>query len=75
MNLVDNGRMPLNTEFIRARRLKLGLTQADAAEKAGFPNLQKWSQIETGRIPDPQLSTLETIARVLKCKLDQLRRK
>jgi transcriptional regulator with XRE-family HTH domain len=68
----DNGRMPLNLEYIRQRREQLGLTQQQAADAAGFPNLQKWSQYETGKIPDPQLSSLESIARALKCKVGKL---
>lgn len=66
--------MPLNTEYIRTRREQLGLTQAQAAERAGFPNLQKWSQYENGRIPDPQLSSLEAIAQALNCKVAKLLR-
>lgn len=68
----DNGRMPLNLEYIRQRREQLGLTQAEAAKAAGFPNLQKWSQYETGRIPDPQLSSLESIAKALRCSVARL---
>jgi transcriptional regulator with XRE-family HTH domain len=70
--MTDNGRMPLNLDYIRQRREQLGLTQADAAKRAGFPNLQKWSQYETGRIPDPQLSSLEAIAKALKCGVARL---
>lgn len=65
----------MDVEYIKARRLALGLTQATAAKLAGFPNLQKWSQLETGSIRDPRLATLETVARVLKCKIDRLSRK
>lgn len=68
----DNGAMPLNIEYIRARREQLKLTQAQAAERAGFPNLQKWSQYEKGRIKDPQLSTLEAMARALRCGVAKL---
>lgn len=70
--MADNGAMPLNTDFIRTRRLALKLTQAEAAERAGFPNLQKWSNYENGRIPDPQLSSLEAIAKALRCPVAKL---
>lgn len=68
----DNASMPLNTEYIAARRAALGLTQQQAADLAGFPNLQKWSQYEKGRIPDPRLSSLEAIAKALRCKVAKL---
>ncbi len=64
--------MPLNYAFIRKRREQLGLTQKQCADAAGFPNLQKWSNYENGRVPDPRLSTLESIARALKCRVPQL---
>lgn len=70
--MTDTGAMSLNIEFIKERRLALKLTQAEAAERARFPNLQKWSQYENGHIPDPQLSSLEAIARALKCKVARL---
>ena len=70
----DNASVPLNLDYIRKRRIALKLTQAQAAERAGFPNLQKWSQYERGRIADPQLSTLEAIAKALRCKVANLLR-
>jgi transcriptional regulator with XRE-family HTH domain len=70
--LVDNAAVSFNHHFLRERRLALKLTQAQCAKEAGFPNLQKWSNYENGRIPDPQLSTLEAIARTLKCSVQDL---
>jgi hypothetical protein len=43
----DNGAMPLNLQYIRQRREQFKLTQAEAAKRAGFPNLQKWSSTRT----------------------------
>jgi transcriptional regulator with XRE-family HTH domain len=68
----DNGAMALNIGYIRSRRKELKLTQAQAAKLAGFPNLQKWSQYEKGHIPDPQLSSLEAIAKALRCNIAKL---
>jgi transcriptional regulator with XRE-family HTH domain len=68
----DNGPMPINLEYIRSRREQLGLSQDAAAKLAGFSNRQKWSNYETGQIPDPQLSTLEAIAKALRCKVARL---
>jgi transcriptional regulator with XRE-family HTH domain len=70
--LADNGEMPLNAEYIRRRRDQLGLTQQQCAVIAGFTNAQKWSNYENGRIPDPQLSTLEAIAKALRCPVARL---
>lgn len=70
--MTDTRAMPLNIDYIRKRRDELGLTQAEAADKAGFPNAQKWSNYENGRIPDPQLSTLEAIAKALRCPVAKL---
>lgn len=70
--MADNGAMPLNHKFIARRRKQLKLTQQECADAAKFPNLQKWSNYENGRIPDPQLSTLEAIAKALRCKVADL---
>lgn len=68
----DNGHMPFNYQAIKPRREKLGLTQQECADAAGLPNAQKWSNYETGRVPDPQLSTLEAIAKALKWSVKML---
>ena len=70
--MTDNGAMSLNTDYIRQRREQLGLTLAQAADRAKFSNAQKWWQYEAGRIPDPQLSSLEAIAKALRCKVAKL---
>jgi transcriptional regulator with XRE-family HTH domain len=68
----DNGAMPLNVPYIKRRREQLGLTQQQCAEIARFPNSQKWSNYENGRIRDLQLSTLERIAKALRCTVARL---
>lgn len=63
--------MPLDPSKIRTRREKLGLTQQQAAERAGLvqPN---WAAIEAGKRLDPSLSTAERVAKALNCKLPHL---
>lgn len=58
--------VPIDIEKMKSLRLKLGLSQDEAAKAAGFANRQAWSLIETGRRGNPQLDTLERIAAVLK---------
>ena len=57
----------IDVEKIKAKREKLGLSQASAAEAAGFTR-QRWNDIETGRKLNIEMATLEAIARVLKCR-------
>lgn len=60
--------MPLSPSKIRTRREKLGLTQQQAADKAGMPR-PHWARLEAGDRPDPQLSTAEKVAHALDCSL------
>lgn len=62
----------LNTEFIHSRRKALGLTQAEAAEKAGISTAVQWSQIETGTRQNLYPQTLQRIALALECTVDEL---
>lgn len=62
----------VDTEEIRSRRERLGLTQLSAAKAAGWLTQQQWAHVENGERPDPRISTLATVARVLKCKVDDL---
>lgn len=63
--------MPLDAAKIRARREKLGITQGEAAERAGMPR-PHWVRLETGGRDDPKLSTAERAAAALKCRLSSL---
>jgi transcriptional regulator with XRE-family HTH domain len=66
--------MPLNPTRIRQLRLQAGLTLQQAADKAGLTNRQKWARLEAGGVPDPQISTLERIARALGVSVGELLR-
>ena len=58
--------MSLDVQKIKQLRLKAGLSQADAANRAGIKGgRQGWYNIESGRQSNPTLQTLERIARVL----------
>lgn len=56
------------------RRLRKNLTLTEAANRAGWTP-QKWANLEAGRRADPRISTLETVAHVLHCRVDDLLRK
>lgn len=56
------------------RRQRRKMTLTEAAKAAGWTP-QKWANLEAGRRSDPRISTVETVARVLKCKVDDLLRK
>ena len=59
-------------ERIRDRRIELGITQAAAADRAGW--LQgRWSDLEHDRT-SPTVRTLEIVARVLRCTSSDLMR-
>ena len=57
--------LPLNTEKIEAARHKLGLTQEEAAKKAGLAGRQHWNNIVNGNQGGINLTTLEKIAKAL----------
>jgi transcriptional regulator with XRE-family HTH domain len=62
----------IDIEKIKALREKLGLSQAEAAEKAGMNGRQDWSAIETGRRPGITVATLEKIASALGVRAKDL---
>jgi len=64
--------MPLDTDKIRALREKLGITQDEAARRAGLGTRQAWNNIEAGRKTNVTLDTLERIAAALGVKSKDL---
>ena len=62
----------LDTEKIQALRTKLGLTQEEAAKRAGFKGRQAWNNVESGRQVSISLATLDKIARALGVKARDL---
>jgi transcriptional regulator with XRE-family HTH domain len=63
--------MPLSPSKIRARREKLKLTQAEAAERAEMPR-PHWVRIEAGHRSNPSLDTAERVAKALRVPLAKL---
>jgi transcriptional regulator with XRE-family HTH domain len=63
--------MPVSFDGIRMRRQRRKMTLTEAAKAAGWTP-QKWANLEAGRRADPRVSTVETVARVLGCKVDDL---
>jgi transcriptional regulator with XRE-family HTH domain len=57
----------LDVEQIGARRQELGITQAEAARRAGFRSVQQWSGVERGVTPNLSIRTLDAIATALEC--------
>lgn len=59
--------VPLDCAKIKKLRKRLGLSQEDAAQLAGFKaGRQAWYNVESGARTNIKLNTLEAIARVLK---------
>ena len=57
---------------IKATRKKAGLTQAQAAELAGWKQ-STWSQIETrDSLDNVELGTLKKVAKALGCEVSEL---
>lgn len=61
----------VNGKEVKRRRTKLKLSQQQAAERIGW-TAQRWSDFENNRNSDPRVSTLVAVAKVLKCRIDQL---
>jgi transcriptional regulator with XRE-family HTH domain len=64
--------MPFNNAYMKRRREQLKLTLEQAANAAGFKNRQNWYAYETGRLPNPNLLTIEAIAKAIGCKTHRL---
>jgi len=56
---------------IKAARFAKGLTQEQAAAKAGIRQ-GAWSEYETGRVENPNFATIKRIAAALDVSLDAL---
>lgn len=57
----------LDTKKIEARRQTLGLSQEEAASRAGLATRQQWHAIESGRNTNVTMETLGRIAQALEC--------
>ena len=68
---VDNESIGLDRHKIRRLRLKLKLTQEEAATLAGLPGRQRWNHIEKGS-RGVSIDTLERIAKALKVNISDL---
>jgi transcriptional regulator with XRE-family HTH domain len=58
----------LDTKRMRELREAAGLTQAQAAKRAGWDDKQFWWHIESGDRADVTLSVLARIAKALKVR-------
>ncbi|MCE9547635.1 MAG: helix-turn-helix transcriptional regulator [Planctomycetia bacterium] len=58
----------LDVATIRRLRESRGMTQGEAARRAGMSGRARWSDLEAGRKVDVRLSTLEAIAKALGVK-------
>lgn len=56
--------MPFDKDKMKSLRLKLAMSQEDAAKKAGLVQRQAWYRYETGTIA-PSIETAERIAKAL----------
>lgn len=64
----------IDRAYVRERRLALGYSYAAAAEAAGWGAAHKmrWHHVESGRNRDPRASTLQGVARALRCGVERL---
>ena len=63
--------MTIKRNEIKRRRKALDLTLVAAATKAGWNNPQDWKRIEDIK-SDLRISTLQRVAKVLGCTVDDL---
>ena len=59
-------------ERIKKERKKSNLTQDDIVKNSKNLTNSSLSKIETGRVPDPSISTVRDIAEILKISIDDL---
>ena len=64
--------MLLDLPKIKRLREQAGLSQTQAAEKAGLKSRQRWYQIEGGHIQNIELDTLAALAKALGVKAKDL---
>jgi transcriptional regulator with XRE-family HTH domain len=64
----------LDTRKLRQLRGRLGITQEQAAKKAGLRSRQHWNKIEAGRAGSITLDTLGRVAKALGVKATDLLR-
>jgi DNA-binding Xre family transcriptional regulator len=62
----------LNAEKMEQLRRKRGLSQAEAAKRAGLTGKQVWSDIVRGRRSNITMTTLDSIAAALECSAKDL---
>jgi transcriptional regulator with XRE-family HTH domain len=64
----------VNRDEIKRRRKALKLTQTDAGVSAGWgkTGFVRWSRLERGTPKDPAISTIEAVANVLGCTVNDL---
>jgi len=58
----------LNLKYIRERRLQLGITQQEAAEKLGFKRASTYLKYESG-IYELKAKQLPLLSKLLNCKI------
>ena len=62
-------------EFIQIKfkelRISKGMTQPEIAEKLGYKT-SMWQKLESGRTPDPRISTIVHICKTLNVSADWL---
>lgn len=62
----------LDTKKMEARRKALGLSQEEAASRAGLATRQQWNNIVSGRRSNVTMETLDKIAEALNCNSREL---
>ena len=73
LNVDEAGVGLLDTAKMRSLRLARGLSQQDAAARAGIRGGKtRWADIETGRRVNVTLETLGRIAAALECEPSEL---
>jgi transcriptional regulator with XRE-family HTH domain len=62
----------LDTDKIRTLREGRGLSQEEAATLAGLSGRARWSEVESGRLVNITMETLEKMAKALGVKAKEL---
>jgi DNA-binding XRE family transcriptional regulator len=68
----DKGSIPIDTAKIKRLRETLDLSMEEAAKRAGLPGRQRWYHIESGKLTNITIETLERVAKALGVKAKDL---
>jgi len=72
IKLPNDQSVPINSAALRGQRLRNGLTYREIARRMGWSSMHTYGQLESGKRKGAMPSTLSRLARVFKCRAEEL---